>query len=958
MTSQNANVGSVFVNLKLDKKGFNSSVANSIKNTENQFSSSISSGKLGSSIKKLTSAFAGAFAVKKVVDFGKSCIDLGSDLAEVQNVVDVAFGSMSKKADEWAKNAITDFGLSETVAKRYLGVFGSMATSFGYTTDQALDMSEKITGLVGDVASFYNLSSDESYTKLKSIFTGETESLKDLGVVMTQSALDQYALANGFGKTTSAMTEQEKVALRYQFVQDKLSNAAGDFVRTQDSWANQTRVLSLRWDSLKASLGQGFINVLTPVLKLVNNIIAKLQIMADAFKSVTERIFGDAGSADSNVSSIGSSADVTASSVDNIGASADKTADKIKKMKKAFGKSDELNIMNFDNSTSTDSAAGSGIDTSAVSALNKALDKESETIDKIAGSLERIKNLFSEGITNGLGDFDAEAFSDKLVNIKDNIKDIFTSADVVSSMNAFEASAERLFTSVVSSTVTIGTTIADNIVSGADKYFSESKEYIQNKIAGIFDASAKINDIAADFLDAFSNVFMVFRGENANNCTAEIIGIFSDGFLGVTELASKFSASVVELITGPFIDNQDKIKKSIDDFLKPVSTVLSTLHDGVKDSFEYFSDVYDRKIDPAITGIKDGFSSLGSTFIDNWNKYLNPVLNKLSTKFKNVWEKHIQPALDKVSELIGSISECVSAFWQGVCVPVFNWLQNKLSPIISWIVEKIGSKLLDALSNASDIIGAFADDLSGAFDWLTKVFSGEWKTSLSVKFNDTKESLSKKWTDITSSIQLKKGKISAEFTNTKTDIKNKWNNITSEIKLKTGKINAKFNQSKTNLTDKWNSLTSGLKEKSVNIKAKLSTVVGSVKNFVNQLIESINKNLIAKLSFSFKMPDFLGGKKWSWSAPKIPKLYTGAYLKANNPQLAWVGDNRTEGEFVAPESKLETAVKKAMDSYDNSSRGSSNKLIIEIHVIGEDGKKIIKKINDAQMASGKVLLKI
>lgn len=173
--------------------------------------------------KKAGAALAGAFAVKKLVDFGAQCIELGSDLAEVQNVVDVTFPRMSRQVDEFAKNAAQSFGLSETMAKQFTGTFGAMAKAFGFGEQAAYEMSTTLTGLAGDVASFYNLSQDEAYTKLKSVFTGETESLKDLGVVMTQAALDQYALANGFGKTTKAMSEAEKVALRYQFDIVKIS---------------------------------------------------------------------------------------------------------------------------------------------------------------------------------------------------------------------------------------------------------------------------------------------------------------------------------------------------------------------------------------------------------------------------------------------------------------------------------------------------------------------------------------------------------------------------------------------------------------------------------------------------------------------------------------------------------------------------------------------------------------
>ena len=165
--------------------------------------------------KKAGAALAAAFAVKKIIDFGAKCIELGSDLSEVQNVVDVTFPRMSKQVDDFAKNAITSFGLSETMAKKFTGTFGAMAKAFGFGEQAAYEMSTTLTGLAGDVASFYNISQDEAYTKLKSVFTGETETLKDLGIVMTQSALDSYALANGYGKVTAKMSEAEKGVLEY-----------------------------------------------------------------------------------------------------------------------------------------------------------------------------------------------------------------------------------------------------------------------------------------------------------------------------------------------------------------------------------------------------------------------------------------------------------------------------------------------------------------------------------------------------------------------------------------------------------------------------------------------------------------------------------------------------------------------------------------------------------------------
>ena len=211
--SEATSVGQIGLDLVVNKKDFNKQMSG-----------------IQSLATKVGKKLAAAFAVKKLVDFSEKCIELGSDLSEVQNVVDVTFPAMSKQVDKFAQNAATAFGLSETMAKRYTGTFGAMAKAFGFSEKQAYDMSTTLTGLAGDVASFYNISQDEAYTKLKSVFTGETESLKDLGVVMTQTALDAYAMANGYGKTTAAMSEAEWPLLRAEAAQSE-ANCAGSLLR-------------------------------------------------------------------------------------------------------------------------------------------------------------------------------------------------------------------------------------------------------------------------------------------------------------------------------------------------------------------------------------------------------------------------------------------------------------------------------------------------------------------------------------------------------------------------------------------------------------------------------------------------------------------------------------------------------------------------------------------------------
>lgn len=338
-----------------------------------------------------------ALSATALVMFGKSCIDLGSDLQEVQNVVDVTFGDMNRQVNAFSKNAIAQFGLSELTAKKYMGTYGAMAKAFGITGQAGYEMSAAITGLTGDVASFYNLSTDEAYTKLSSIFTGETEAIKHLGVAMTQTALNQYALNNGFGKTTAKMTEQEKVMLRYQFVMSSLSDASGDFARTSGSWANQTRVLSLQFDQLRATIGQGLINAFTPVIKVINAILAKLQTLASYFKAFTAALFGDA----SGESSIGSAVNAMAGAAGASGAVADhmgSAAKSAESMKKSLAAFDELNNLSS-NSGSGGSGGGGAGETPDFGNMSGTLFGEVEVnpnveaaVAKLKEALESLKN--------------------------------------------------------------------------------------------------------------------------------------------------------------------------------------------------------------------------------------------------------------------------------------------------------------------------------------------------------------------------------------------------------------------------------------------------------------------------------------------------------------------------------------------------------------------------------------
>lgn len=242
---------------------------------------------------KLISTLAKLVSVGAIVKFGKQCIEAASDLQEVANVMNVTFGEGAALVDKWAKTQASSFGLSETAAKRYIGTYGTMATQFGYTRKQAAAMGIELTKLTGDVASFYNIEDKLAAVKLKSIFTGETETLKELGVVMTEANLNAYAMEKGLGKTVKQMSENEKVALRYSFVMDRLSHAQGDFARTSDGWANSVRLLKLNLENLKIEIGNQLLPVAGQGLAAINT---GLQMSSPVLINVakTARYYGEA----------------------------------------------------------------------------------------------------------------------------------------------------------------------------------------------------------------------------------------------------------------------------------------------------------------------------------------------------------------------------------------------------------------------------------------------------------------------------------------------------------------------------------------------------------------------------------------------------------------------------------------------------------------------------------------
>lgn len=893
--------------------------------------------------KKAGMALAAAFSIKKVVDFGKSCLELGSDLAEVQNVVDVTFPSMTAQVDKFAQSAAKSFGLSETMAKQYTGTFGAMAKAFGFTEKQAYDMGTTLTGLAGDVASFYNISQDEAYTKLKSVFTGETESLKDLGVVMTQTALDAYAMANGFGKTTSQMSEAEKVALRYAFVQDQLTAATGDFARTSDSWANQCRIMKLQFDSLKASIGQGLINLFTPALRVINAVIGKLAVLASAFKSFTELITGKKSSAQQiadagNAASAGMNS--AAESADNATKSTNKTASAAKKAAKeirslmGFDKINKLD-KESDSSSKASSSGGNAVPSTNFGSLEtgkNSLDKVNDSAAKLAESFKKIWKPF-EDAWKAEGKNTIAAAEYALNNIKKLGQDVAKSIATVWT----NGTGTKMLTTMLQ--------IAQNILK------------IIGNIAGQLDKAWNKNSVGTGIIQAIADIYQTILD-------------FINKITGATAEWAK------KLDFYPLLDSIKNLLEAVSPLLEKIGNYLDFLYEKIV--LPLLKWIIESAL-PTIINLAAGFLGLLGKF--------QPVIDVIGSALVGMFAagkivgliKIISSAITGLialftgpAGLMGGISAIVAALGGPVVLAIGaaiaagillykNWdtVKEKCTQLKNWVIEKV-TGLRDSA------VGAFSTLKEKTVESMKTLASGikeKWESAkdsfsqfsswLGSKFSST-------WTSVFNGLESTAGALKDKLKDVFSDGKGYFNGILNFI-------NDKF-------LSKWERAWEAIKDTFTKVFGALGSLakkpINAIISAFNSVIKTINA-LITKINsikFTIDIPDWIpgfGGSSWGFrgfSIPKmsyVPALAQGAYVKPNTPQLAMIGDNMHQGEFVAPEDKLKQAVREA--SGGNSQELALLKKIIELlegmPIVGIDPealrKYFIQKTNQNTKARGK-----
>lgn len=636
-------------------------------------------------------------AIQGLVDFGRSAVDLGSQITEVENVVDVAFGSMSDKAYQFASTAKEQFGLSELAAKTYSGTMMAMLKSSGVAQNAASDMSITLAGLAGDMASFFNLDTDVAFQKIRAGISGEIEPLRQLGINMSVANMEAYALSQGITTSYNAMTQAEKATIRYNYLMSVTSDMQGDFARTSGTWANQVRLLTLNFQSLSAVIGQGVIAGILPAIQAINALMSKLMQAANVFRNFMYVLMGKKlKGSQTGVSDVVSDLGGIETAVDDASSGLDDATSSAKKLKKA------LSVLPFDQ-------------------LNQLADNSNDS------------GTASKSLGSGLGDL-----ADSFAGIQDSLDEVLTVDETP--INKWASKIRKAF--LAKDWEGVGTTIADMLNLGMSKVYEVINwKNVAPKITEFTDAFTRAFNSLNTRLDFDLLGRTIGTGINtAVNTLNQLIGDggidfgligrnIGDGLIGALDeinwtnlgelLGNKFMISW-KMLSGFVKRMSEEDGAGVTGWDKLGSSLGKALNGAV-------SKISMKDIADSLSGILNGaFRSLAAfTKTVNWDELTNNITEGISTFLKKTnWKENGQALGDFISHLCTALKNTLTKdtfyeFGQGVGtflgeLPWGEILSTAADLLLTGLTSALNG-LFDGLEEKHPIAGHIAE-------WLTKAF--------------------------------------------------------------------------------------------------------------------------------------------------------------------------------------------------------------------------------------------
>ena len=335
--------------------------------------------KIANSITKTRTLY-GAF--KSLSDRMAACFNESNDYIETVNLFNVTMGDAAPAAREYAEAVQMAMGIDSKDFMQYQGVFKNLTAGFGVAAEDANVMSQNLTQLSYDMASFFNTDVETAFDKLSSAMSGQVKGLREFGIDTTVASLQEYALSKGIDTSVRSMTQAEKSLLRYNYILEKSTHIQGDMARTLITPANAMRVLEAQLTRMKRSFGN-------LVSVIVTKVIPYVQVMVEVITDAAAKLAEWAGFSSDDFA-------VDTSNIQtnwgNAEEGVDDYTDSLKKAKKQMMGFDELNIISNPDSDS----GGSGGDlTGGLSGMKPF---EYDFLGDLAGKTEELKARIKQTI--------------------------------------------------------------------------------------------------------------------------------------------------------------------------------------------------------------------------------------------------------------------------------------------------------------------------------------------------------------------------------------------------------------------------------------------------------------------------------------------------------------------------------------------------------------------------------
>lgn len=837
--------------------------------------------------------------------------------ASVQQV-NRLFGLYSGALEKWVQQNAKTFGMALADAMKYASIYGNLIRVF---EQDGAKMTQYTTGLLKAttiVASSTGRTVADVSERIRSGILGNTEAIEDLGIYAQVAMLKT---SNAFkqitnGRSWEQLTFQEQQQIRVMSILEQTSNQFGDSI--QNNMNYQLMQLTATLKNVALNIGQAFMPIVSVVVPILNTMANALEVVTAKLATFMNALFGT----DFNVGA-GANAS-TSQSFTNMGVEAQKAGEEAEKAgKKAKGAVmgfDEVNTLNLGKDGGSGAGASGGNTGGIVETIapveNKLETAATTFADRLKAELERLKALFKEGFEIGIGgDWKErlEELNQSIEEIKENLKNIFTDSEVVTAFNGFIDQFVLRIGKEVGSLASIGITIGQNLLCGFNQYLEQNQQFIKDRLIGIFNVSGEIADLVGDFSATFADIFSVFGGETAQQVTANIIGIFSNAYLGITELSLRFGSNVLGVLADTINNNSEAIKTAVENTLKPIETYTDIIKDLITNTYMKVFEAYEEYMSPTFENIKSGFDKIAKSLLDAYNTYISPTVDKIVKKWNDFYNGTLQPVVNKAIDALGKLGLTFSELWNNCIAPFVAWLIDFMGPKVSFVFETISSAFLIVASAITEQVGNLLDAFGGFIDFITGVFSGDWDRA--------------------------------------------WNGIKAIFKAITDSfeslikdpINKGLEWIKTTFTSGWRNAWNGVKQIFTGI---WDGIASAVRGPMNIIIDAINKVIRGLNRLKIELPDWewipdeYQGKSWGIDLDPIPRLARGGIVDGATFMGNYIAGEAGKEMIVPLENtsfvnklaaSLGNAVMQAMQFTGPQNDYSNQPLVLEI-----DGKEIAR----------------